>query len=110
MFNPGSNLPEPEFLKTLLEPLLEDFLYWFDRSRSLLENQAIDFLGETRQSDLLQRVKQAQQEVETARMMLKVTEGKAGLDTAVLMPWHRLVTECWQVSMRFRTGYSRPDS
>lgn len=110
MFNSSPNSPDSEFLKTLLEPLLDDFLYWFERSQSLLENQAIEFLGEKQQADLLQRVRQAQQEVETARMLLKVTEGKAGLDTAVLMPWHRLVTECWQVSMRFRTGQPRSDS
>lgn len=110
MFNPNSNVPEPEFLKSLLEPLLDDFIYWFERSRSLLENHEMSFLGKVQQEDLLQRVRQAQQEVETARMMLKVTEGKAGLDTAVLMPWHRLVTECWQVAMRFRTERPQLDA
>lgn len=102
MVNPNFNSPDSDLLKTLLEPLLEDFQYWFGRSRSLLENQTIEFLGEDHQAALLQRVKQAQQEVETAHMMLKVTGGQVGLDTAVLMPWHRLVTECWQVGMRFR--------
>ena len=110
MFNPNSSAPEPEFLKSLLEPLLDDFIYWFERSRSLLENHELNFLGKAQQDDLLQRVRQAHQEVETARMMLKVTEGKAGLDTAVLMPWHRLVTECWQVAMRFRTERPHPDA
>lgn len=110
MFDPGSNLPDSEFLKTLLEPLLEDFLYWFGRSQLLLESHAIGFLGETQQANLLQRVRQAQQEVEAARMLLKVTDGKAGLDMAVLMPWHRLVTECWQVSVRFRTEQPHPDA
>lgn len=105
MSSSNSNLPEPEFLKTLLEPLLDDFLYWFGRSRSLLERNALDFLSAEDQADLLRRVRQAQQEVETAQMMLKATNGQIGLDTAVLMPWHRLVTECWQVSMRFRTQH-----
>ncbi|WAL58325.1 DUF2605 domain-containing protein [Thermocoleostomius sinensis] len=103
MSSSNSNLPEPELLKSLLEPLLDDFLYWFERSRSLLEGNTLNFLSTEAQADLLQRVRQAQQEVETARMMLKVTDGQVGLDTAVLMPWHRLVTECWQVSMRFRS-------
>jgi hypothetical protein len=107
MFSSNSNLPEPEFLKTLLEPLLDDFLYWFGRSRSLLEGNTIAFLSTEEQANLLQRVKQAQQEVETAQMLLKVTNGQIGLDTAVLMPWHRLVTECWQVSMRFRSQHSQ---
>ncbi|MEW5859705.1 MAG: DUF2605 family protein, partial [Cyanobacteriota bacterium] len=30
-----SNLPENELLKTVLQPLLEDFQYWFARSRAL---------------------------------------------------------------------------
>ncbi|MFM7538771.1 MAG: DUF2605 family protein [Planctomycetota bacterium] len=24
------------------------------------------------------------------------------METSVLVPWHQLVTECWQVGMRFR--------
>ncbi|EHJ13387.1 DUF2605 family protein, partial [Crocosphaera watsonii] len=32
-----NNLTEQELLKTILEPLLEDFQYWFSRSRHLLE-------------------------------------------------------------------------
>lgn len=102
MISPGSDLPEADFLKTLLQPLLEDFQYWFGRSRSLLENHVIDFLGQEQQARLLERVKQAQQEVNAAHLMFQATEGQAGVDTSVLMPWHQLVTECWQVAMKFR--------
>ncbi len=59
----NSNLPESELLKALLEPLLEDFNYWFARSAKLLETEEIPFLSDEDQSDLLARVKQAQQEV-----------------------------------------------
>jgi Protein of unknown function (DUF2605) len=101
MLNP--NLPEPDFLRNLLEPLLDDFQYWFDRSRSLLEIQDLKFLGEEKQADLLDRVKQAQQEVATAKMLLLATEGQVGVDTAVMMPWHQLVAECWKVGMKYRS-------
>ncbi|HCV30973.1 MAG TPA: DUF2605 domain-containing protein, partial [Microcoleaceae bacterium UBA9251] len=37
MLNP--NLPEAELLKSLLQPLLEDFHYWFERSANLLETE-----------------------------------------------------------------------
>jgi len=104
MVNP--NLPEPELLKTVLQPLLEDFKYWFARSRSLLETQRISFLGTEQQSALLDRVKQAQQEVSTAQMLFQATGGQVGIDMAALMPWHQLVTECWKVSMRFRSEQS----
>lgn len=107
----NSNLPEPELLKSLLQPLLEDFKYWFARSRSLLENERISFLTTEQQSDLLERVKQAQQEVNTAFMLFKATEGQVGVDMATLMPWHQLVTECWKVAMQFRSEqYKQQDS
>lgn len=103
MFSPSNfNAPEPELLKTLLEPLLEDFQYWFGRSRTLLESQTIQFLGEEKQADLLERVKQAQQQVGTAQMLMRATDNQVGVETSVLMPWHQLVTECWQVAIQFR--------
>jgi Protein of unknown function (DUF2605) len=101
-----SNLPEPDILKTVLEPLLEDFQYWFTRSRNLLENQEIPFLGNEKQANLLERVLQAHQEVNTVRMLLNVTEGQVGVETPMLMVWHQLVAECWQVSTRLRSEKS----
>jgi len=60
---------ERELLKGVLQPLLEDFQYWFSRSRTLLETEDIPFLSQGQQSDLLSRVKIAQQEVTTAQML-----------------------------------------
>lgn len=104
MFNFDAS--EPELLKTLLQPLLEDFQYWFERSHALLKTQDIEFLGSDKQADLLARVEQAQQEVNTAKMLMAATNGQVGVETSVLMPWHRLVTECWQVAIRFRLEQS----
>ena len=99
------NLPlsEQELLKTLLQPLLEDFQYWFGRSRSFLETERISFLTTEQQSNLLARVKHAQQEVQTAQMLFQATDGQVGIESATLMPWHHLVTECWQIAMQWRT-------
>ncbi len=102
LFMLNQNLPEPELLKAVLQPLLEDFKYWFERSRTLLENENISFLGNQKQSELLARVLQAQQEVSTAQLMFAATGGKVGIDMATLAPWHQLVTECWKVASRFR--------
>jgi Protein of unknown function (DUF2605) len=96
--------PEVDLLKTVLQPLLEDFQYWFDRSRSLLETYRIDFLDQEEQMALLERVKQAQQEVSSAQALFQATGGQVGIDTSVMVPWHQLVTECWQVRMRFHRG------
>ncbi len=96
-----SNLPETELLKAVLQPLLEDFQYWFTRSRNLLETEQIGFMTADGQLDLLSRVKQAQEKVNAAKMMFSATDGQVGIDMEALMPWHQLVTECWNVAIRF---------
>jgi len=97
-----SNLSASQLLQSLLEPLLEDFEYWFARSRQLLENEKISFMTEQEQSDLLDRVKQAQLEVNTSKMLFNATGKQVGLDMATLAPWHQLLGECWRVGMRYR--------
>ncbi|MDY6940351.1 MAG: DUF2605 domain-containing protein [Cyanobacteriota bacterium] len=101
MVNP--NPSESELLKTILEPLLDDFEYWFARSRKLLENEEISFLEPQQQSDFLARLTRAQQEVGATKMLVKATGTQAGVDMAVLLPWHQLLTECWKVALRFRS-------
>jgi hypothetical protein len=96
-----SNAPSPELLKIVLEPLLQDFQYWFGRSHDFLETERLSFMSEQQQSDLLLRVKQAQNELNTAKMLFNATDGQVGIDMAIINPWHQLVTECWNVSMRF---------
>lgn len=103
----NSNPPEPNLLKTLLEPLLDDFVYWFNRSRVLLETEEIAFLGAEAQADLLGRVMQALSEVTTAKTLLTLTNNQVGVEMDVLMPWHKLLNECWQVSMRNRLEKSQ---
>lgn len=90
-------------MKTVLEPLLEDFQYWFVRSRDFLETEKLSFMDEQAQSELLSRVKQAQEELSAAMMLFNATEGQVGIDMTTLMPWHQLVTECWNVAARFRS-------
>ncbi|AFY45987.1 Protein of unknown function (DUF2605) [Nostoc sp. PCC 7524] len=102
-FMRDSNLPEANLLKTVLEPLLDDFQYWFTRSRNFLETERLSFMDEQEQLDLLLRIQQAQEELNTAKMLFNATEGQVGIDMATLTPWHKLVTECWQVAARFRS-------
>jgi hypothetical protein len=104
----NSNLPESELVKVILQPLLEDFQHWFGRARLLLEAEEVSFLETEKQADLLARVQQAQQEVSTTQMLIQATEGQVGVEPEVLMPWHHLVTECWQVAIRFRLEQSAP--
>jgi hypothetical protein len=101
MFN--SPLPaEPELIKALLEPLLDDFQYWFGRSQSLLESERLTFLTESEQQDVLERVLESKRSVSVMQSLLNATGGQAGVDMQVLMGWHKLVHECWGLSTKYR--------
>ncbi len=93
---------EKEILQQVLVPLLEDFKYWFSRSASLLESETMPFLSTEEQADLLFRIKDAQAQVNTAKTLFQITDGQVGVETQVLMPWHRLVAECWNVARKWR--------
>lgn len=103
----SSNAPKSELMKAVLQPLLEDFQHWFDRSITLLESETIDFLGEQEQQDLLNRVRQAQQLVSASQALSQATGNQACLDMPVVMSWHKLVHECWNVGIRFRQQQSQ---
>ena len=93
---------EKELLKKILEPLLEDFQYWFERSRSLLESEQMSFFSAQEQTQFLERIIHSQQEVQTVQMLFKATDGSAGIDSKMLLPWHQLVAECWDVAQKWR--------
>ena len=93
---------EKELLKTVLEPLLEDFQYWFGRSHTLLESEQMPFWTTQEQADFVARLVNAEQEVRTAQMLFKATDGLAGIDSKMLLPWHQLVAECWNVARKLR--------
>jgi hypothetical protein len=93
---------DPDLLRKALEPLLEDFQYWFERSRTLLETERLSFLSPEEQQDFLDRILQAQQSVAVSKSLLLATDGQAGVEMAVLMQWHKLVAECWSLSLRHR--------
>lgn len=98
----SSNAPEPELMKAILQPLLDDFQHWFGRSLDLLESERIDFLSEHEQQDLLSRVRQAQQLVSASQSLSQATGNQACVDMPVVMSWHKLVHECWNVGIRYR--------
>lgn len=93
--------PDPEMLRQILEPLLEDFVYWFSRSQSLLSQKRLDFISEESQKDLLARVENALKEVGVAKSLFKITGHQVGVDIATMRPWHELLIECQGVGMRY---------
>ncbi|WP_030006567.1 DUF2605 domain-containing protein [Picosynechococcus sp. NKBG042902] len=101
MFSPEP-ADEKQLLKAVLAPLLDDFLYWFDLSLTALEKKSLSFMAPAEQEDLIARIRQAQGEVMATKSLFQATDGNAGVDFQVLMPWHQLVSECWQVAQKRR--------
>lgn len=93
---------EKELLKQVLEPLLDDFQYWFERSLNLLKLEKMPFLSDEEQAQLCQKIQVAQQEVSTAKMLFQATEGEIGIDSKILLPWHNLVAQCWDTARLWR--------
>lgn len=95
------HLPHSPIVKSLLEPLLDDFMYWFAQARQMLEGDTLPFLEAHQRQTLLAQITQAQGEVQAAHALLRSTG--VGVDTTVLMTWHRLVLECWHLRLQTRT-------
>jgi len=93
-----------ELLETVLAPLLEDFVYWFGRSRALLAATQLGFLAPAEQQDLIRRLEQAESEVKTARLLYQATGKQVAIDMGPVREWHRLLMECQAVGMRYRFG------
>lgn len=97
--NPG----QTTLLAQVLSPLLDDFQYWFQRSLTLLEQGPLQGTSAEDQARLLDRLRQAMAETQTAASLLAVTDGQVGVDPAQVMTWHTLVAECWVVARRHRS-------
>ncbi|AFY38886.1 Protein of unknown function DUF2605 [[Leptolyngbya] sp. PCC 7376] len=93
---------DPELLKTILAPLLDDFSYWFERSLSALKKEQLSFMSPQEQETFMERIQQAQAEVNATKSLFNATGGHAGIEMKVLMPWHQLVRECWGVAQKNR--------
>ncbi len=100
-----SGYSQSELLQTVLQPLLDDFIYWLGRAQSLLQRE-LPNLTTGQQADLLARVHQAQQEVSAAIALFQATDQQVGIDPAAVKRWHQLVAECWRVSIDYHTSAS----
>ena len=91
-----------QLLQELLTPLLEDFHYWFGKSITLLEDNRIEFLSQTEQADLLERVRAALRELQSAEQLYNLSDMSVGVDPKLVVKWHRLLLECGGVGQQFR--------
>jgi Protein of unknown function (DUF2605) len=100
--NPPDNVSEIKLMQSLLEPLLEDFRYWFGRSLALLETEELTFLTSDAKADLTQRLKATMQEVGAASALFQASGKQVGVEVAVVNSWHKLLMECQNMGMRYR--------
>lgn len=105
-FPDSTNQPEPPILQAVLEPLLDDFQYWFSETQSLLASAKADCLADGDRQGLAQELDEAQQAVATARTLMLATDGNAGVELDVVSQWHRLVNKCWQTSRYIRQQHT----
>lgn len=98
------NYSQSELMQSVLEPLLDDFTYWFERAQALLEAHELPNLTTEQQADLLARIHQASQEVNAAIALFRATGRQAGIDPASVTRWHHLVAEYWRVSIDYRAS------
>lgn len=99
---PDSSSNASELLATVLQPLLEDFQYWFGRSLTLFEGEPIKLLPPEQQQQLIGRIKTALAETQTAQALLQATDGQVGVEATQVLTWHTLVAECWSLARRLR--------
>lgn len=93
---------QAKLLQAVLKPLLDDFIYWFDKTTHLLSSQSLPNLTTDEQADLLARVSQGHQEVRAAQILFNSMGGEVGVGMEVVNQWHQLVAECWTVSLAYR--------
>ncbi|MEO0853020.1 MAG: DUF2605 domain-containing protein [Cyanobacteria bacterium J06648_11] len=104
-----------DLLKEILGPLLDDFKYWFARSVKLLERDDLEFIDSGDRTMLLEQVRQARSELQSAELLYNLSDNKVGVDPKLVAKWHRLLMRCAEVGYRYRqlhpnTDFSPSDS
>ncbi|MGQ9837351.1 MAG: DUF2605 domain-containing protein [Cyanobacteriota bacterium] len=103
-------MSKAELLQEILGPLLEDYHYWFERSRRFLEEETLDFISPEEQQSILERVLAAQSELQAAEALYQLSDNEVGIDPQLMAKWHRLLMECAELGRRFRQIHPSSDS
>lgn len=104
----SSDQSDQPLVQSILEPLLDDFQYWFRETQALLNSPKANCLDESERQELAEQLDNAKQEVSIARTLMLATGGNAGVDVSVVGQWHQLVNKCWKTS-RYVRQHSQSD-
>ncbi|MDX2271182.1 MAG: DUF2605 domain-containing protein [Cyanobacteriota bacterium] len=94
-------MTQAEMLREILSPLIEDYRYWFGRSRQLLEKDNLGIISPEGQVELRRRLEQAEGELQTATTLYELSDNEVGIDPALMAKWHRLLMECAELGRRY---------
>ena len=103
-------MSKAKLLREILGPLLEDYRYWFERSRRFLQEETLEFISPEAQQAILERVLAAQAELQAAEALYQLSDNEVGVDPALMAKWHHLLMECAELGRRFRQIHPSSDS
>lgn len=102
-------MSKSELLREILGPLLEDYRYWFERSRRFLQEETLEFISPEEQQSLLEQVLTAQAELQVAEALYQASDQEVGIDPGLMAKWHRLLMKCAELGRQFRQIHPSPD-
>ena len=91
-----------QLLEELLESLLADFDFWFQRGLQLLELAPDSLLPPSEQRRLTTALTGALAELAAARALRQASPCPIALDMDAMAPWHRLMLRVWSLSRLLR--------
>jgi hypothetical protein len=91
-----------ELLDQLLDPLLDDFAFWFGRGRVLLEHCPDAVMPPEERAALAEELESGGKTLLAARSLRAAAPVSMALDLQAMAPWHHLVMRCWALAARLR--------
>ncbi len=104
-------MSELELMRQILDPLIQDYHYWLGRSqRFLAEENLAELISADEKTSLLNRILEAQSELQVAESLYKLSNTEVGIDPGLMAKWHRLLMECAELGRQFRQSNPSPDA
>jgi hypothetical protein len=91
-----------QLLQTIIEPLLEDFIYWFNKSETMLTSQRINFLAKEEQSAMISKIQKHKQEISAAQSLFRAMNSAVIIEPSQVQKWHAAVKEYWSIAVKLR--------
>ena len=98
--DPSNQSEAGVLLDQLLESLLADFDYWFQRGDELLRRCPDDVMGKTERDMFAARLTEGKKAITATRSLVKASSQPMAVSMSAMSPWHGLVTEVWGLAAK----------